>query len=357
LETVAAKSKHSDVPVDHGARTQATVDSLGGLECVTLTNGLVQVTVLPQIGGKMASLRRTASGREFLLQPPERTYQLGSYGAMFEDFDTSGFDESLPTIATCEYPEGQFTGTVLPDHGELWSIPWKYELRDGQICLEAAGTRLPYVLRKRVAIESETVIIKYELESLSEAPFRYLWSAHPLLSIESGCRIILPSDVSRMLINSSHRSRLGSPGDKCGWPLHGVNGNRVDLSKIGSRSDCSADKLFSNRLAQGWCAMHYPSSDESICFRFDTHDVPYLGVWICQGGWPNDRAGHFTVALEPCTSSYDSLAEAIRSGECELLPPGSIKRWELRIEVKQGLPEETASRSCSFCSANDIETK
>ena len=338
METAATALKHSGELVDNRAITRARLDTLGALECVTLTNGLIQVTVLPQIGGKMASLIRAQSGREFLLQPPERPYRPGSYGARFEDYDTSGFDESLPTIAACEYPEGRFTGVALPDHGELWSIPWQYELRDGELRLQATGRRLPYVLRKCVRLENETVVIGYELESMSESPFQYLWSAHPLLNIESGCRIILPSEVSRLLINSSHRNRLGSPGDMCGWPIHAANG--IDLSTVDSRADCTADKLFTGRLAEGWCALHYPSSDESICLRFDPETVPHLGIWICQGGWPSDGAGHFTVALEPCTSSHDSLVEAMTSGECELLSPRSSKRWELRIEVRQALPEE-----------------
>lgn len=331
--------------VCHRSRTQASVDTLGDLERVTLNNGRIQIAVLPQIGGKLASLRRVASGREFLLQPPEHPYRPGSYGARFEDYDTSGFDEALPTIAPCEYPEGRFIGTALPDHGELWSIPWQYQTRHGELWLQAAGRRLPYVLRKRVRLENETVVIAYHLESVSEEPFHYLWSAHPLLNVESGCRIALPSDVSRLLINSSHRGRLGSPGDECGWPVHGTNGKRIDISTVSSRTDCTADKLFTGRLAEGWCAVHYPTSDECIRFQFDAKVVPYLGLWICQGGWPNDRAGHFTVALEPCTSGFDSLAEAIRSGECETLEPHSRKRWELRIEATRGLPEETTSSS------------
>jgi len=340
VESVAAAPKHSGGLVDERPRTQASVDTLGELTRITLTDGAIRVAVLPQIGGKMTSLRRIVSGREFLLQPPERPYRLASYGARFEDYDTSGFDESLPTISDCEYPEEEFKGVALPDHGELWSIPWQHEIRNGDLWLRASGTRLPYALTKCVRIEHEAVVVSYELESLSDVPFRYLWSAHPLLNIESGCRIILPSDVSELLINSSHRNRLGTPGDKCGWPVHGVNGSKIDLSTIGSRSDCGADKLFTDRLAKGWCALHYPASDESICFRFNSNIVPHLGIWICQGGWPSGRAGHFTMALEPCTSGYDSLAEAIRSGDCELLLPRATKRWELRIELRQGVPEE-----------------
>ncbi len=327
-----------------GNQVQVSVNSLGVFNRITLTNGLIELSVLPQLGGKMISLKRSATGREFLLPPPERPYRQPAYAERFEDYDTSGFDECLPTVAACEYPEGRFKGTVLPDHGELWSIPWQHELRQNELWLAAAGRRLPYIFRKRVRLDNDAVVIRYELESVSDEPFRYLWSAHPLLSVESGCQIVLPPDVSRLLINSSYRNRLGCQGDGCSWPVHETNGGKVDLSAIGAPSDRTADKLFTDRLAQGWCALHYPSSNESICFRFDSEVVPYLGLWICQGGWPNEDTGHFTVALEPCTSRFDSLSEAIRNQQCELLAPRATKRWELRIAVKQGLPEETISR-------------
>jgi galactose mutarotase-like enzyme len=324
--------------------SRISVDSSNRFQRVTLTNGLIELAVLPQIGGKMTSLRRTDGEREFLLQPPERPYGQPEYGACFRDYDTGGFDECLPTVAECEYPEGRFAGTLLPDHGELWSIPWQYELHENELWLAAAGRRLPYIFRKRIRLENETVVIAYELVSVSDEPFRYLWSAHPLLNVESGCRIVLPSDVSCLMIHSSHRNRLGAAGSECNWPSHEIGGREFDLSVMGSRLDRAVDKLFTNRLARGWCALHYPASDESIVYQFNAGVVPYLGMWLCQGGWPNEPAGHFTVALEPCTSRFDSVAEAIRKRECELLAPREKKYWELRMEVKQGPPVETISR-------------
>ena len=341
MGTATSVREHSG---EHGESCKVngrmSVDSQIGFPRVTLTNGLIELTVLPQLGGKIASLKHTASGRELLLQPPERAYRQANYGARFEDYDTSGFDECLPTVSECEYPKGPFAGSLLPDHGELWSIPWHYELREHEIRLAAAGCRLPYIFRKRIRLENDSVVIAYELVSVSDEPFHYLWSAHPLLNVESGCRIILPGDVSSLLINSSHRNRLGRSGSKCNWPIHEIGGREIDLSVIGSRSDLAADKLFTSRLAHGWCAFHYPASDESVIYRFDPDAVPYLGMWICQGGWPNEQAGHLTVALEPCTSRFDSLAEAISNQECERLAPRETKHWGLRIEVIQGLPDE-----------------
>src|SRR5437588_899468 len=79
-----------------------------------------------------------------------------------------------------------------------------------------------------------------------------------------------------------------------------------------------------------------PSSGESISFRFDPMKVPYIGLWTCQGGWPDPaHGGHYTVALEPCSGRPDSLCEAITRGENDLLRPRATKNWTLRLRVQQ----------------------
>ena len=323
MEGVSAVRKNlgrADVECRSGI--QVLADTFAGFSRITLSNASIEAAFLPELGGKMTSLKRTATGREFLLQLPQRTYRKASYGDPFEDYDTSGFDECVPTVSGCEYPDGRFAGTALPDHGELWSMAWQCEERQGELWFAARGRSLPYLFRKRVRLENEAVVIGYELVSVSDEPFCYLWSAHPLLNVESGCRILLPAGTSRLLINSSHRNRLGVAGEECSFPVTEVDGRNADISVLGSRTERAADKLFAGPLAQGWGALYYPASDESIVYRFNAGVVPYLGMWICQGGWPDEDNGHFTVALEPCTSRFDSLAEAINKQECELLPPG-----------------------------------
>src|SRR5207245_2186001 len=100
-----------------------------------------------------------------------------------------------------------------------------------------------------------------------------------------------------------------------------------------------ADKLFTGALATGGCAFHHAGWDQSVVFRFDPARVPFVGVWRCQGGWPQSRASkHYTVGIEPCTGRPDALAEAARRGECMTLAPGEITRWWLELRVIAGPP-------------------
>jgi hypothetical protein len=130
------------------------------LSAVQLANDQLFVSFLPEVGAKMNSLKSVRSGREFLYQPPRDPYRRAGYGASFADYDTSGLDECCPTIAECIYPEPGFRGRKMPDHS--------------------------------------------------------LWSAHPLLAVEASCRIVLPEEVSGLLVEWSRGERLVKFGDSCG---------------------------------------------------------------------------------------------------------------------------------------------
>jgi hypothetical protein len=316
------------------------VDSLGHWQRITLDNGVLRASVLPELGGKMISLVRQASGREFLL-PPTREYRRAAWGDKFEDFDTSGFDECLPTVAEGQYVDGHCPRRKFPDHGDLWSVPWQYEVLREELLLSALGSSLPYTFRKKLRFDGNQLVIEYEIQNMSNLAFAYLWSAHPLLQVEAGARVLLPDDVRELLIQWSDDKRLGKAGESCAYPLaKTTDGGVENLAIVKPPSTGTADKLFTPRLKTGFCGLHFPRSHESIAFRFDATATHYVGLWLCQGGWPKSSAQkHFTIALEPCNSRSDSLTEAVGRGACPVLAARSSERWILRIELCSGIPD------------------
>lgn len=314
---------------------KSSISSKTELTPVQLANDHLVVSFLPELGAKMNSLRSVRSGREFLFQPPELAYRLAAYGASFASYDTSGFDECCPTVAECTYPRGKFAERRMPDHGDLWSAQWECEVRDKELLFETPGKSLPYRFRKAVRLEANVVVLSYEIMNTESEQFAFLWSAHPLLAVEPGCRVVLPEEVSQVFVNWSREERLGKFGDSCGWPIAAAkDGEEVDLSELRNRSARTADKLFTSRLSSGYCAVRYPLRNEEIVFEFDPDLVPYLGIWICQGGWPSLTRGHFTLGLEPCTGCPDSLCEAMNRGTSDVLQPGQQKKWELRLKIR-----------------------
>ena len=92
-----------------------------GVENVLIRAGECTLTVLPQFGGKIASIR--IGDRELLQRPltpiASRTKTMG-----FEHSDASGWDECLPSVAACEL-ENQGGLVQIPDHGDLWRVEWE----------------------------------------------------------------------------------------------------------------------------------------------------------------------------------------------------------------------------------------
>jgi galactose mutarotase-like enzyme len=315
---------------------------LGSLDAFVFENSSLRLTVVPELGGKLASLIRNESGHEYLLQPgdPERAYRPRSFGDKFEDYGPCGFDECLPTVAACLYPEEPFTASKLPDHGDVWCLPSGIEVVREKIRFTTSLKSLPLRFTKELQLRENAVRLDYEATNLSQSSLTFLWSAHPLLTVEAGAEIILPPEVKEVEVEWSKDERLGKAADRCGWPKATERSGRiVELNRVASPSAGTADKLFMGPLSEGFCGMFLPSKNERIAFRFDPRLVPYLGLWICQGGWPESRADkQFTVALEPCSGRPDSLAEAIRRNECVVLAGGRTMRWWVQVEVNVGAP-------------------
>jgi hypothetical protein len=98
----------------------------------------------------------------------------------------------------------------------------------------------------------------------------------------------------------------------------------------------SAHKLFTPRLEHGFCGIQFPRTREALTFRFDPNALPFVGLWLCQGGWPTEQDGHFVLALEPCTARADALAEAASRGEHRVLPPHVRHEWSIELSATVG---------------------
>ena len=220
------------------------------------------------------------------------------------------------------------------------AVPSVVEIGGREIVLTSEIRSLPLRFTKKAQLLDSTVRLDYEATNLSPSVVKFLWAAHPLLRVEPGAEIILPTEVKEVEVAWSKDHRLGRSGDRCSWPNRPESSGGIrELNRVGFFSAGTAEKLFTPRVSQGFCAMFLPGRDESIAFHFDPRDVPYIGVWVCQGGWPIDRAAKdFTVALEPCSGRPDSLDEAIRRKECVELAGYSTMRWWMEIELIGGPP-------------------
>ena len=111
-----------------GTRTLINDTFVQGFRGIELHNGLISVTVLPELGGKISSIRNVATGREWLWTSPFIEYKEPRYGASYiEEYDSGGIDECFPTVDACHHPSHPWDGVYVPDHGEVFSQEWEVE--------------------------------------------------------------------------------------------------------------------------------------------------------------------------------------------------------------------------------------
>jgi len=314
------------------------IDQLEPFVTLRLQNEHASLVVLPTLGGKIVSLRSRTTGTQFLWQDPTRPYRIPQYGDNFGDYDASGWDECFPSIAECAYPVSPWSGSVVPDHGELWSIPWTgAQPNNTTLYLHTYGVRFPYHFEKwiRLAPAAAGFTFAYRVTNLSPFAFPYIWSAHPLLAAEEGMRILLPGTPNMRLQHViGERGISGDVGAKYTWPwLPSSSGHAVDYREIGSPALDANDKVVVDVPPEGWCALYRPHSGEYVGLTVSPKQIRFLGICVNHGGWPFTGARGFWVAVEPCTGWPDRLDQAIREGGFATLPAGQSVKWKLDLRI------------------------
>ncbi|HEY1901065.1 MAG TPA: hypothetical protein VGG56_01440 [Terracidiphilus sp.] len=320
------------------------------------------VTILPRLGGKIASILikdrgigGPGIGDKELLQSPLTAYAPRTRAMSFDAGDASGWDECLPSVAACAVETACGTAAV-PDHGDLWRVEWSENgeqepgTRDGglgtasrrgaAVTLRGECFSLPLALERTIDLaETEKgwrLRLDYTVRKLGGTAVPWSWAAHPLFVAEAGDRIVLPPSIETLRVEGSGGDRLGRNGDTVSWPMAMLaDGSESDLSKVQASDSGIGDKVFAGPLAAGenWCALERPRAGVRIKVGFDAAATPYLGLWLCYGGWP-ERLGtkQMCVALEPCTAPVDSLAET--GPWTRMLAGGESFSWPMTVEIE-----------------------
>jgi galactose mutarotase-like enzyme len=291
----------------------------------------LRVAVMPSRGGKIVSVVDKSDGRERLWQKPDQQdFPKPKTGANYGEFNCSGIDECLPTIAPCEW-----RGRKLTDHGEVWTEETKTTtLADGvRVALNCPISPLRF--ERTLRLTGNVIQCDYKLTNTSKEPWEYQWAFHGLLAVEDGDRIVLPDEVRHLIADKSRglsAPLAGEPWSCVGWPIGPTGFNYANL-QTGNAGEKSSLKAYTPRLTEGWCALHNPRSGRLWALAFDTKDTPYVGLWINNGVW----RGYHHAALEPCNGGPDRLDVAVREWKWfTSLQPGETKTWWLKIIVQHG---------------------
>jgi len=310
-----------------------------GLLFLVLENSYIRTTILPAVGGKVVRLTKKQSGTQFLLQPVQEYSEtrLPYYGANYRQYDPSGFDDCFPTIGASLCPtknhNGQVAAIHFPDHGELWGIPWNYHISEKSVHLSVRGVRFDYEFSKTIRLEHETLHIGYQLINLSNSPLVYLWSAQPLLEIQTGSQILFNNKVQKVMLDWTTDAERGQSGDRLPWPwLSGYGG--INYARIPSPECSYAMKFYTDALATEYCGYMRSDTGEKLMIEFDPEQIPYVGILLWYNGGSNVPGQvSSTIALQPSTGRPDSLHQAYIRNEYAELNAFGMKEWSLRISL------------------------
>jgi galactose mutarotase-like enzyme len=306
-------------------------------EKILMQIGDCSVTVLPQFGGKVSSI--LVKGHE-LLQTPLAPYGPRTRMMGFNEGDASGWDECLPSVSGCTVQTVNGSAAV-PDHGDLWRVEWKVlSSANGSLSLSAECFSLPLTLERTITLTQTAkgyrLHADYRLTNTSAKETPWAWSAHPGYLAEEGDKLQLPESIKALRIEWTRNDRLDKSNGTAAWPIAKLTaGGETDLRVSTETHSGVGDKLFAGPLtaAENWVSLTRPKAGVRLRVSFDAVATPYLGLWICQDGYPEgDHIKQHCVAMEPTTAPVDSLA--ITGPWSRTLAAGASFTWPMTLDLE-----------------------
>ncbi|GIO15703.1 hypothetical protein J19TS2_52580 [Cohnella xylanilytica] len=324
-----------------------------GIEAVRLENEWLRAVVLVGKGTDVWELTykplaadlllKTKSGLAPLRGRDLRTDRLTHYAEAYP----GGWQDIVPNRA-------RFGGREVDRQreGESAGIPWEYEIRsegaDATLVCRASLPFAPLAIEKtfRLAAGEPELVVTEEVTNVGGEDILFIWTHHPAFAsplVGESARVILPEGSKvfnvwryeeEKLEGGESRGALEAlekfeeePGE-----VRLAGGGRKDLRKVEPPSpnggDCYAP-LFGFR--EGEAGIRNPALGLQLKLSWDRETFPCLRYWS-----RNDE-DLYTVALEPSTSRFSDIDDAIRRGDCLRLGPGERRPAWIRVRVEPDL--------------------
>jgi galactose mutarotase-like enzyme len=305
------------------------IEQQDGIEVHVLRSAEVEVRIIPELGAKISSLKDRHSGRQWLWSPPGARLFRNTLADAFASSTLIGADECFPSIAGCTWRDRK-----LPDHGEAWSLPWTVTTTNDSVTTRLKCVAAPFVLERTARLAAHILRLDYTLTNVGTQPEEFLWALHPLMAIQPGDRIELPT--SQITVEVALNCVLGERGAKLHWPRP-QPGMDLGTMDFGERVP-AALKAFARDLKECRADLVNERTRARLTMRFAGDGVDTLGIWINRGGWH----GYDHVALEPTNAAADALDVAASvSGHCGKISPGQKLEWHVQLEMQSGVFPET----------------
>jgi galactose mutarotase-like enzyme len=283
----------------------------GSVAVARLESGGIAVAMVPQLGGKLISLRGP-DGYEWLSRSakPYRSREgLATYG----DAEFDGADEIFPTMDP---------GDGLPAHGEVWRQAWT-QIDGPGLSYAVDGQQRPYRFARTITIADDAVELNYAVDNRSDADLHYVYLFHPLFSIAEPLRMELPDGQAVRITNSQHHF-LGQTGSQLPWST------LVEGPFAAATAAMSGKRFWSLAIspAPAFVRLRRPNG-ATLTLTWTQEALPHLAVWCSEASPFVADLAH--LAPEPCTGLTKRLSDAIADGTAATIPARGQRRWTLRL--------------------------
>ncbi|MBM4133128.1 MAG: DUF5107 domain-containing protein [Nitrospira sp.] len=290
----------------------------------------IRVDLLPELGGKIWNLCDARRDIQWLWHNPAVGLRRVALGASYDDHWAGGWEELFPNDAP-----GVFDGRDLPDHGEWWSQPWRWEIaRDGPdratVVMRLDGPTTGTACEKTVTVHQgkPEVAVHYRITNSRAEPLHFLFKQHLAVAVTPGHRVELPGG-SATPVDLGFSTRVGR-AEPFSWPVAtDRDGRQVDLSCLPPPAEGHREFVYVRDMPEGWCRVREVSTGASLRLFFPPEVFPFTWLFMSFGGW----RGLYTVVLEPCTNMPKDLHEAFRSGRCAVLTGHATLECEVRVAL------------------------
>jgi len=308
--------------------TTITQINWANLTALQLQNDQLSVVLLPELGGKIVSIVYLETGFEVVEQNHQSGYTLPGENARFSDFDASGLDDAFPNIdeTTLLYEN---RAIHYPDHGEIWSRSFDYEIVGETLCLTYYSERFQYTYEKIFELQSNELIIHYNIQTKLEQPLPCLWAFHGLMRYESDMNLLYPEGTNGF-VNVLTSEALGALGTR-----HSRAESSYNFEQVPPKVPPTMVKYYVDSMSQqGQCGYVYYPQGMMCQLTYEAAKLPYLGIWITAGGFRGDC----NLALEPATSYYDDVGIALQNGTVHLLDVQHPLQFDMGIKLCKIIP-------------------
>lgn len=299
------------------------------LKTIVIENESLRAIVMPELGAKLWQLHYKSSGTDLLWHNPKLEPQWVAQNSVYDDVFFGGWDELYPNDEA-EVIEGK----AFPDHGEIWSMPWEYDVvkSDSDEVVLHLWVDTPIGqsrVEKWITLRSDEAKLRFthKITNLSSKPQPFLWKLHAAVRVDEHSRIDLPAES--VYIEDFGEPRTGKTKMEYRWPF--AEGH--DMRKVPVASSGIAEFQYATEMKDGWCALTHTKERLSFGLAYDGSVLPSCWLFASYGGWQDINA----VVLEPCTGYPVSVPAGIENQTHQTLKPGEAIQCEVIASVREGL--------------------